>query len=140
MSPSYAAVLSLVILLVPLAACADRPAEPGLARPATHPWLITSIDGAPALAGRDRTPPTLEIGAGLAGGSTGVNHYHGTVVLDATTVTFSRMISTRMMGPPPLAAQEQAYLRALAAIRTWAIDGDELRLSDADGAVRLTAK
>ena len=140
MNPSYALALTLVLLLLPLAACADRPAEPGLERPATRPWQITTIDGAPALAGRDGTPPTLEIGAELAGGSTGVNHYHGTATIDATRVTFSRMITTRMMGPPPLAAQEQAYLRALAAIRTWTIDGNELRLSDADGAVRLTAK
>ncbi len=140
MIPSYALAVTLVLLLLPLAACADRPAEPGLARPATHPWVIATIDGAPALADRDGTPPTLEIGTGLAGGSTGVNQYHGTATIDPTAITFSRMITTRMMGPPPLAAQEQAYLRALAAIRTWTIVGDELRLSDADGAVRITAK
>jgi heat shock protein HslJ len=53
-----------------------------------------------------------------------------------------RIISTKMAGSDSAMAQENSYLAALPKTAAYAIDGDQLMLKDASGAVivQFTAK
>jgi heat shock protein HslJ len=70
-------------------------------------------------------------------GSGGINSYstkYTTAANGAMTID-SQIVSTKMAGPDNLMAQEAAYLAALPRTAAYAIDGDQLTLKDASGAV-----
>ena len=126
------------ILLIALTACAaertDQTAVPAPLIP-DKVWQITTVDGAPVHAG-----PTLHVTADGVGGNSGLNTFGGTATVGNGTIAIGPLRTTRRAGPADQMAAEAAYLKALAAVRTWTIAHDVLSLSDADGAVRITAK
>ncbi len=83
---------------------------------------------------------TLELGTdGSASGRATCNRYRGTYTVDGETIAFGALGTTRMACPSEaLAAQEAAYLAALAAAATWSVSGDRLELRDASGALQAS--
>ncbi len=83
---------------------------------------------------------TLELGGdGSASGNATCNRYRGTYTVDGEAIAFGALGSTRMACPSEtLAAQEAAYLAALAAAVTWSAAGDRLELRDASGALQAS--
>jgi len=65
-------------------------------------------------------------------GSSGCNQYRGPYTLDGDSLEIGRTAGTLMACPPPADEIERAYLAALAQVARWAIDGEELVLSNAD--------
>lgn len=95
-------------------------------------WTLSALDGAgPAEGGR---PATLEFNSegGLAG-STGCNRFFGGYSVDGAALTVGQMGSTRMACPEPLMAQEMVFLEILGAAVEYAVDGDTLTVTAADG-------
>jgi len=72
---------------------------------------------------------------GNLNGNASINQYSTaySTTDDAMTID-EQIISTKMAGPPELMEQEAAYLAALPQTATFAIEGDELWLRDAEGA------
>ena len=66
-------------------------------------------------------------------GSSGCNQYRGPYTLDGDSLEIGETAGTRMACPPPADEIERAYLAALVDVASWAIDGEELVLSDAGG-------
>jgi heat shock protein HslJ len=88
---------------------------------------------------------TANFGAdGTLSGSGGVHRYSTkyTTAADGGMTIDPQIISTKMAGPDNYMEQENAYLAALPKTATYAIDGDQLTLRDASGAVlaQFTAK
>ena len=125
-------------LLLALTACAAERSDEQVIKTALIPdktWQITTVDGAPVPAGQ-----TLHVTAEGVGGNSGLNTFGGTATVGSGTIAIGPLRMTRRAGPADQMAAETAYLKALAAVRTWTIAHDVLSLSDADGAVRITAK
>jgi heat shock protein HslJ len=83
---------------------------------------------------------TLELrDDGRASGDATCNRYAGTFTVGDETIAFGPLATTRMACPTPeLAAQERAYIAALARAVTWQVRGDQLQLRDADGALQAS--
>lgn len=125
-------------LLIALTACAaertDVTAIPAPLIP-DQVWQIATVDGAPVQAG-----PTLHVSADGVGGNSGLNTFGGTATVGSGTIAIGPLRMTRRAGPADQMTAEAAYLKALAGVRTWTIVAGILSLSDADGAVRITAR
>ncbi|GIU90356.1 MAG: hypothetical protein KatS3mg010_1455 [Acidimicrobiia bacterium] len=82
-------------------------------------------------------PPGVAITArfaeGRVAGSAGCNRYTAAVRVDAGTLVVAEAVTTCMACAPHVMQVERAYLRALAAARTWSVDGGVLVLTGADG-------
>lgn len=155
------AAVALVLAALALGACAPvaaRPSAPAQQPPAAQPeptpapeaeesdpmqettddalagtgWALSQIDGAePAPGGR---PATLEFdGAGRLAGSSGCNRFFGGYSLAGATLSVGQMGGTRMACPEPLMAQEATFLAILGAAAEYAVDGDTLTITAADG-------
>jgi heat shock protein HslJ len=83
---------------------------------------------------------TLELDtSGGANGLATCNRYRGTYAIDGEGIAFGPLGTTRMACPSEaLAAQESAYLAALASAVTWSVSGERLELRDASGALQAT--
>jgi heat shock protein HslJ len=78
---------------------------------------------------------------GRASGSAGCNRFTTRFALTGSTLRIDPPAATRMSCPEPgVMAQEQAFLRALAAVRTLRIEGDVLELRDDGGALQVSAR
>jgi hypothetical protein len=89
--------------------------------------MVEEIRGKPVI---DRTQTALRFGAdGRASGSTGCNNFSGGTTMDGQRLTFGAMATTRKACAPELMTQEQDFLSALGAIRSYSVA--------ADGALRL---
>lgn len=125
--PGIRHALAAALLLLAPPARADAPAPP-LGR-----WLAEDIRGGGVM---DRLQSTLEVRpGGRVAGSGGCNRYAGTVQLAGDAMSFGPLVSTRMACPPAAMNQEQKFLGALAAVRSWRVDPArrKLILSDAAG-------
>ncbi len=104
-------------------------------------WEATGINnGRAAVVGpEDGSAVTLELSAdGSVAGSATCNRYRGTYTVDEETISFGTLATTRMACPSEaLAAQEAAYLAALATAVTWDVSGDRLELRDLRGAMQV---
>ena len=69
---------------------------------------------------------------GKINGSAGCNNYFGGYETDGNKITIGQMGSTQMFCEG-LMDQEQQYLAALTAADTFAVDGNRLKISCADG-------
>jgi heat shock protein HslJ len=101
-------------------------------------WKAAKIFGQAA----DAADSLLNISAdSLSNGSTGCNNFQGPVEIENQTIKFGLLATTRKMCEPANSGQEQAFLEALAATRTWIRIGDTLQLLDDNGEVvmELTA-
>jgi copper homeostasis protein (lipoprotein) len=78
---------------------------------------------------------------GTVSGSAGCNRYSGKFTADGEKVTLQPLASTRKMcpQPPKLMEQETAFLRALQGAATARVEGDQLELRDAQGALLVSA-
>ena len=133
-----AAVVPLALVLLAgvwLAGCggddaeeADPPAFEGV------PWVIV---GGIEVEGLDRSAPSATFADGTVGGSTGCNRYTGPYTVDGDSLELGTIATTQIACPPPADAVERAYLAALERVAGWRVEGDELLLRDADGAVVL---
>ncbi len=81
---------------------------------------------------------------GKLAGNGGINQYSTTYTVSANggMTIDPQIVSTKMAGPEVSMAQESAYLTALPKTASYSIDGDQLTLKDASGAVgaQFTAK
>jgi heat shock protein HslJ len=75
---------------------------------------------------------------GIVGGSTGCNAYRGLYTVTGATIAFGPLVSTRQACvSEEAAAQEQAFLAALAASTRYGLRGDRLTLRDGAGAAQV---
>jgi putative lipoprotein len=94
-------------------------------------WTVTSIAGRPVSGDR---PLTLSIAADHGvGGFAGCNNYFAEVVIDGQNLVFGPAAATRMACDPTIMQQETDFLAALAAVQSFEIEGQGLRLLDAAG-------
>jgi heat shock protein HslJ len=78
---------------------------------------------------------------GRVSGSAGCNRFTARFETSPGNVRIVAPAATRMACPGPgVMAQEQAFLSALEASRTARIEGDQLELRDADGALQVSAR
>jgi putative lipoprotein len=100
-------------------------------------WRAETLDGSPVTA---EGHPTISIGGDMrAGGRGGCNSWFSEVALGDGTLAFSAVAATRMACPSAdETAEEEAFFDVLAATRFWRIDGEQLILSDAEGATLAT--
>jgi heat shock protein HslJ len=92
-------------------------------------WVLTSLNGAPALEG---ATVTLQFGAdGTASGTDGCNRYSITFTQDGVNLTFAQPgASTMMLCPEPAGVMEQAaaFAAALAATTNFSANESQLAL------------
>jgi heat shock protein HslJ len=72
---------------------------------------------------------------GKVGGSAGCNRYFAGYTVEGASIAIEPPASTRKMCPEAVMQQEFAYLAALPTAATFSIQGDELELRTADGAL-----
>jgi heat shock protein HslJ len=102
-------------------------------------WRAAEISGAPVAPQPQEQEAHLVLTAEgkQASGSTGCNRFTGTFTQSGDSFRFSQIVSTKMACPPPLMAQEQAFLAALKATTAAHVAVNTLELKDASGKVRM---
>lgn len=132
----FALLLSLALMF---SACVS-PRETAPAGPAGS-WHLAEMSGAEALPA-DARPVTLTVTDAAEQNVTGrsfVNQYGGTLALgaDGRVATPPVFYTTKMAGPEPLMALEQAYFERWEAAARMEVRGGALVVLDAGGAVLL---
>jgi heat shock protein HslJ len=89
----------------------------------------TLVDGLDA---PDDSVPTLTLADGSASGFGGCNTFTGGYELDGESITIGPLAATLMACEDDKSAAEAAYLPALEAADSWAIEDGELVLSSGD--------
>jgi heat shock protein HslJ len=86
------------------------------------------------------TEITAEFSEGQLAGSAGCNRYSASYSLEGSAIAFGPVAATRMMCATPdgIMEQEYGYLVALGSATAYQIDGDNLELTDANGAILAT--
>ncbi len=95
-------------------------------------WKAVAI-GAAAVAG-----PTLVVEGAKVSGMGGCNRYSGPVTVDGNSVRFGPLVSTRMACEQ--LAVEQSFFDALEGVRTFAAEGERLKLIGEDGSALVTLR
>lgn len=119
-----------------LAACQQTPPPqapvPAASDPlAGHSWQIREIAGHGVV---DGSAPTLAFAEGRVSGNGSCNRYMGQYQLSGGDhLTLSGLASTMMACPAPLLQQEDRLLDLLADVRSYAVAGEVLTLTTADG-------
>lgn len=94
-------------------------------------WRVVDIKGTPT---NEKTRTTLTLAEdGRAGGKGGCNSYFAQATINGGSLVFGSPASTRMACPEPMMQQEASFFSAMAVVATYAIDGNNLRLADANG-------
>ena len=94
-------------------------------------WTLVAIDSAPVT--KVGATPTLEIlEDGSVAGVGGVNRFHAQLGIVDGRLSFGPAAATKMAGPPEAMDLESTYLTRLAAVSTFDIDGETLRLAAYD--------
>ncbi len=103
-------------------------------------WLVEEVRGETVA---EFVRQTLKLSEdGTASGSSGCNQFSSDVdSSDEASLRFDALGSTRMLCADEVMAEEQRYLAALEAVRSWQSDGATLTLTDESGdvAVRLVS-
>jgi heat shock protein HslJ len=102
-------------------------------------WKLTHLGDVPVIAGGKQREPHLVLGSQdrRVSGSSGCNRLMGGYALEGEKLAFSQLAGTRMACPDGMET-EQAFLEALAQVKTWKIVGGHLELFDTGG--RLLAR
>ena len=111
----------------------------GVNAAAHREWTLTTLNGDKI---ETASPPTMTFAHGKLSVFGGINRLIGSYALVRNTVTMSDLASTKMAGPPELMELEKNFAKALRAVDSFKVSGNELTLS-ADGkvvAVFLAAK
>src|SRR5262249_10564017 len=100
------------------------------------------VAGEPVAAGGEAPNLQFDPDAHRVSGSTGCNRIGGTYALDANTLRFGALATTRMACADAAMTLESRFSKALEVVRRWRIDGSHLNLLDEyDGVVvRLTTE
>jgi heat shock protein HslJ len=117
---------------------AAQPAPEALSLVGTA-WQVSSIaqDSAVQSVLADTELTAKFSDAGEIHGSAGCNTYGGTYTTSGDTMSFSALATTRMMCAEDVMAQETVFLAAMEQVASYEIEGTQLRLLDADGAMLL---
>lgn len=99
-------------------------------------WQASQLGGSPVLEG---STVTAAFGAdGSLAGSGGCNRYRTTYTTVDTTITIDGAVASTMMAcDQAVMAQEAAFFAALTGVRSFAVSGEELTLSDDAGTALL---
>jgi heat shock protein HslJ len=102
-------------------------------------WTLSSISSGDVVTS---VISGTEITAGLSTdntviGSAGCNGFSGRYSVAGDSLSFSPLATTRMACKKYVMAQEQVFLDAMSRVRSYAIDGAQLTVSDASGASLL---
>jgi len=103
-------------------------------------WTLTTIatpDSQAVSSTIAGTKVTALFDMGSVSGSGGCNNYHGAYQASGSSLTFGPAASTKMLCEQDVLTQEQQYFTALDATASFAIDGDQLTLSDDSGQMLL---
>lgn len=100
-------------------------------------WILTTLNGAPLVAGTTVTAQFDD--QGRISGTGGCNSYSGSYTVDGSALTIGPNLISTMMAcvAEGVMEQEAAYLAALPTVASYAVDGDTLTLSGADGSAVL---
>ena len=102
-------------------------------------WALDSLNGAAPVPGSTVTAEFTE--DGKVGGSAGCNSYSGSYTVSGNSIEFTQSMASTMMACEELImAQETAYFQALAAAKSFVIEGDQLTLNDGGGKALATYK
>lgn len=85
----------------------------------------------------EKSEPYLKIASGKVTGNGGANNFFGGVEVKGSSLEFSTIGATMMMGTPELMAQESQFLKLLGETTGFLIVGEELRLRNAEQEVIL---
>jgi len=89
--------------------------------------------------GGEQATAVLRFEEGRMSGSGGCNRLMGAYQIDGSKLSFEpRVASTMMACPPPQMEQESAVVDAIGRAASFAIEGEELHVSDANGIRLLT--
>lgn len=126
---------AILLLLLGLTAACGSPAQQPALDGTT--WTLTAwAEPEPIPAG---VTITAEFADGRVTGTSGVNRYNGSVESGVDgSFAIDQPISTKMAGPEDAMKAEAIYLQRLEDATSYAIDGDTLVVSDADGQPSLT--
>lgn len=122
----FAIVAANVFLLRPIPARCEGPSSP------LHgSWIAETIERQTVA---PEAPSTISFDeSGRVNGSGGCNHFAGAATIDGSSIRFGNLASTMRACPENLMAQEQQFYQALAATRSWRIEGTVLDFLGADG-------
>lgn len=128
-APTEAAAAEGTTVAPPSPATVQEPAVAASSDLAGTNWILTSLNGGPALAD---TTVTLQFGAdGTLSGADGCNRYSTSYTQEGTNLTIAQpAASTMMMCPEPEGVMEQAgnYMLALAAVTNFSANQNQLAL------------
>jgi heat shock protein HslJ len=115
------------------------PSVPGGAALAGVTWTAFEIDGRPVDAGDSQRPPSIALAGenNRVSGSTGCNRISGTYTQQGNTLRFGMLVMTRVACVPDRSATENAFVAAMEATTSQAIENQTLVLRDAAGTVRM---
>jgi heat shock protein HslJ len=100
-------------------------------------WILDSLNGAEPVPNTTITAEFTE--DGKVGGSAGCNRYSGQYKLSGSNIEFTQpMASTMMACEQAIMDQESAYFQTLSATNSFAINGDQLTLNNAEGQALAT--
>jgi heat shock protein HslJ len=102
-------------------------------------WRAVEISGTPTapLPKQREAHMMFSAEGNRVSGSTGCNRFTGTFTQTGDSLRFSPLATTKMACPPPLDAQERAFLQALHATAAIHLAGNTLELKDASGKVQM---
>lgn len=101
-------------------------------------WRLKQVQGSPVIAGENGASLQLMSGSRRAAGRGSVNRYSAGYTLEGQSLAFTPAIMTKMAGPPELMTQEDRFMNALTATRSFRISGETLELLGAGGEVLAT--
>ncbi|MDO5736888.1 MAG: META domain-containing protein [Propionibacteriaceae bacterium] len=107
-------------------------------------WVVTGYNDGNEAVTSPLTDSVAEVSFdedGSLSGSGGCNRFMGTFAAEAGVLTIEPLASTKMMCPEPegVMEQESALMAALESSTKYTMEGDELRLTNAEDATTLTA-
>ena len=103
--------------------------------------LVSYLTGQGMQVALPENPGSIEFASGRVTGSTGCNRYFGSYqLMGGESVQISQPGLTMMACPEKIAAQEHQYLKNLADINFFLLQGDKVELLDAHRQVRLIFK
>jgi heat shock protein HslJ len=124
--------LAIMASLLILGACASTSSQGG--KLTGKVWVLDNLNGKPPVAGTQITAAFTA--DDKVGGTAGCNSYSGQYSVSGSKIQFAGpMASTMMACAQPVMDQENAYFQALAAAKSYAVNGDQLALKDSAGSV-----
>lgn len=111
---------------------------PAVAAPGslTGKWRIVAVNGVQAL---EASSAHAEFARnGRFASTVGCNRIAGTPAISGAKLSFGPLMATRMACPPPLDHIEQSYLAALAAVRSYSVEGGRLAFLGEGGEALVT--